>query len=501
MAAAMLAACSGGSNTPNATSTGGSAGHTSQTLHLTQSAAPGSFELGNWSGAESILSTAVYDPIVGVGLDGKLAPGVAKSWEYNADHTQLTFHIRTGTKFTDGSPVDAQAVVTSIEALRKGPVTSGVWSAVSKVEATDDSTVVLTYSAPYAALLPSLNGPNGAIASPKSVGQASAKQDPVGSGPYVLNKASTVVGSKYVLDRNPDYWNAKAYPFDHVDVTIIADPTASQNALRSGQVDVIAAGIAPDVVATFPKGQFSSGENTPTAVGVIYLADRAGTVVPALANEKVRQAINLAFDRDTIAAKLVGKGSAATNQVVNPKGGAYSKDLEAKTPYDVKKAKQLMADAGYGGGFDVTMPSTVYTTQFESTISQSLADIGIKVTWEPVPFQDFFTKVFQQTYGMFFMYNGLTPAPSMDVSSNLTGLFNPFGTKTPELDALLVKANAADDATSDDAWKAANAYLVDNSWFAPLNSTTGFWVSSKKVVYTPPVQYGVNLLPYAPAAG
>jgi peptide/nickel transport system substrate-binding protein len=494
-----LAGCSAGGSSSG--SSGGSTGVSSQTLHLATTAPPGSFVIGSWSGGESLLSTAVYDTLVTLDVDGKLAPGIAKSWEYNADRTVLTLHIRSGMKFSNGEAVDAKAVAASMEALRKGASSSASWAHVSSVAAKDASTVVVTLSQADAALLPNMAGTNGAIGAPSALAAASSKLTPVGSGPYTLDTKKTVVGSKYVLDRNPKNWNASNYRFAHVEVSVIGDTTAAQNALRSGQVDVLPAAGTQAQVAQFSKSQFNSGENKPTAVAVLWIADRAGKIQPALADPRVREAINLVFDRKTIASKLIGPGSQPTNQVVNPLNPSFSKKLLDVTPFDVAKAKKLMADAGYANGFKVTMPSTPISTQFESVITQSLASINITATWESVPFQDFFAKVFGQSYPMYFMFNGLSSFDSIDVMSSIGGAFNPFGTTTPELQQLLTTANSAPDNQQAAAWGAANEYLVKNYWNAPLNVTSGYWVASNKVKYTAPTQYNVNLLAYAPAAG
>ena len=473
-----------------------------QTLRIAANTAPASFQIGNWtSGGESILSTSIYDTVVTRGNDGKLLPGVAESWEYSADRMTLTFHIRPGMTFSDGTPVDAAAVVANMEVLRTAPATSQVWSSVSAVTATDDLTVVVAFSAPDAALLPQLGSVNGAIGSPKVLTADSSQLEPVGSGPYILNLDESVAGSSYVLDRNPDHWNVAAYPFAHVIVTVMPDTTAQQNALLAGQLDVIPVVASPDVVAQFPTDKFNSGKNLPSSVAALWFIDQTGSIVPALADVRVRKAINMAFDRTLIAKNLVGGDSSVTNQLFNPVSSkAFESSLLDKTPFDIAGAKKLMAEAGYPDGFEVTMPSTTITQQYEATIAQSLADIGIKVTWESLAFNDFFAKIFGGTYGMYFMYNGFSGSDATDFKATRSGIFNPFGYTTPELDALVEKANLASDADQTAAYQAINEYLVDQAWAAPLNADGGFWIASKNITYTPPVSYGLNLLPFAPAA-
>ena len=478
---------------------GGTASSADQTLNISVSAPPSNFQIGNWSGGEAYLFTGVYDTIFGVSPDGTIQPGIAKSWKYNDDRTQLTLTVRDGMTFSDGTPVDANAVAASLNAARKGTSTSQNLSSLKSVDASGHSTVVLALSAPDAALVPSLAGTVGAVGAPSVLTADSSKTAPVGSGPYILDAKDSTVGSEYILKRNPHYWNLAAYPFHKVDVRVLADATAARNALLSGQIDVIGTGITADTLKQFPASKFSHGENKPVAFGGLWLVDRKGAIVPALADERVRKAINLVFNRDSIAKNLTGQGSGPTNQVFSPAGDAYSKSLLKKTPFNVAEAKTLMTQAGYKDGFSVTMPSTVVSTTFEPTITQSLGEIGIKVTWQSVPFQDFYAKVFGGNYGMFFMYNGFSGNDAQDLGASVSGVFNPFNDTTPELAALVAKANSAKDADQGAAFEAVNAYLVDQSWYAPLTYSTGFWVADNKVKYTPPAAYATNLKPFAPA--
>lgn len=492
-AAVALSACTAGGGAGGAATVS-----TDRTLNLMMNAPPSDMSVGNSSGGETTLLNSIYDTLVILAPDGSIKPGVASSWAYSADHKTLTFHIRKGMKFTDGEKVDAGAVVASLNASKTGPATSDNFASVTDITSTDDYTVVLSLSSPDAALVSLLTEVSGVIGAPKSLGSADSKLWPTGSGPYILDKSKSVVGSKYVLERNPDYWNVSAYPFKTVIESIITDPTAAENALRSGQLDVLQSATASDV-AQFPKAQFNSGDNKPLAIAVLWLADRDGTVVPALKEQKVRQAINLALDRETIAKKLLGPGNAATNQVFNPSGDVFSKSLLASQRFNVGAAKKLMAEAGYPNGFTVAMPSSVVTTTYESTLTQELGDIGIKVDWQSVPFEDFNSKVLAKTFGMYVQYNGYNTSPAVEAEGSMAGVFNPFNTTTPELTQLLNAANAAPDKDQAAAWGAVNKYFVDNAWFAPIASSSGFWLSDKNVKYTAPTQYGVNLLPYSPA--
>jgi peptide/nickel transport system substrate-binding protein len=437
---------------------------------------------------------SVYDTLLHTNSDAEITEGVADKWEYNGDLTELTLHIREGQKFTNGEALDADAVVASLNVSRKGPSTATNLTAVTDVKATDESTVVLTLSAPDAALIPNLADVAGAVGAPEVLTAESSTLEPVGSGPYSLDKSS-VAGSNYVLKKNPDNWDADSYPFETVKFQIIADPTAITNAMQAGQLDYVGL-TSPDQVTQFPSPKFTTGYNNATGLGVLWLADREGTVIPALKDVRVRQAINLALDRESIAAKLQAGSLHPTEQVVNPNGGAWSDELNETYSYNVQEAKSLMAEAGYADGFAVTMPSTFLSTAYEPALSQQLGEIGIKVTWETVPFQDFLTKVFSQNYGMYFMFNAFRSADSVDVKGATTAIFNPFNSTSPEFEGLMAKANASQ---SPDAFDAVNEYFVKEAWFAPIFYTAGPYVVSDKVTYTPAKTFYPSLKMWAPA--
>jgi peptide/nickel transport system substrate-binding protein len=486
----MMAGCAG-QETPDAT--------TKTSLSLSVQAPTADMSVGNFTGGDPTIFLAVYDRLVTQNLVGEVTPSIAESWEYSEDNTVLTFAIRAGQTFSNGEVLDADAVVQSIEASRVGAASAPQFASIESIAARDESTVVITLTHPDGSLIYQLAGTSGVVAAPSILGTEGAKLDPVGSGPYVLDKDSSTVGSVYQLKKNPDHWNADAYLFETVEVSVIDDPTAVQNALKTGQLD-FATLSSPDLVSQFPTSDFTSGTSNPTAVGGLFLVDREGLVVPALADVRVRQAINLAIDREMIAEKLTPGTGTATVQMASLIGQAYDPSLNEEYAYDVDRAKDLMAEAGYADGFSVTMPSTVLSQTFDATIAQQLSDIGITVNYETVPFQDLYAKLYAGAYGMFWLYNGYAGSDAKDLTQILAGSFNPQATTTPELEDLLATANAAPLEEQGEAFAGVNKYYVDEAWFAPVTAATGMWVASNSITYTPPAVYGDTLLAWQPAS-
>jgi len=499
VSALFLASCSDGGSTPEPSKTEGAttqAVQKNQTLRLSITTPPGNFSIGNWSGGDSTPFLSVYDTVLHMSVAGKIEPGIAEKWEYNDDLTELTLHIRSGLKFTDGEALDAQAVSDSMNASIALPGAVSHQDYVDSVSAPDASTVVIKLNRPSAALLGTLAGVHGAVGAPQALTSESSKTQPVGSGPYIMDLKKTVAESKYVYTRNPDYYDLESYPYSDLEISVIGDATAAMNAVQAGQLDFTTLRSA-DQLAQFPESKFSHGNLNPNAVGAIFFVDREGMVVPALKDKRVRQAINMAFDRQAIAQGLGPGTMTATDQMFSPiYGSAYNAGLEDTYAFNVEKAKSLLAEAGYPDGFDVTMPSTIVSQAFEPLISQALSDIGIKVNWEAVPFQDFYTKVFGLNYGMFYMVTGFSGNDPQDADQIRGGAFNPFQLSTPEFDKLLNQANTVEDGSG---FGPVNSYLVDEAWYAPIVRMSSPYVVPNTVAFTPPVVNNTTVLPFAPA--
>ncbi|TDC80509.1 ABC transporter substrate-binding protein [Streptomyces hainanensis] len=461
-------------------------------LSLSARQAPASFAIGAYGGGEIMIQTSIFDTVLAFDLDGEIVPNLAREFEYNEDRTILTLAIRDDAEFSSGEVVDAQAVVDNLTATMNAASTAGLVG-VETIEATDEYTVVVTLSEPNASLVPSLAGVGGFVAEPSTIGSETEATQPVGSGPYVLNRGETQIGEKYVLDKVEDHWRADDYPFDRIEISVIPDITAAVNGLQAGQLDH-ATGLSLDQSETL-EGQFVTGTDNPTTWGNIWIADREGELVPALADVRVRQAINMALDRTAVERLAPGQRH-GVDQLFSADGGAYLPELEGNYPYDVEAARELIAEAGYADGFSVTMPSTIASTEFEPFLTQSLAEIGITVNWETVSLQDIVANLSSKEFAMFFFPSTYSGSDALDVESALGPVFNPFGTSTPEQTELLDAANASGER---DAFADLNRYFTEEAWFAPVMASTFLWAHSDSVDYMPPTLWGYSVLPWTVA--
>ncbi len=436
-------------------------------------------------GQQSYIWGSIFDTLLMLDKNGKMQPNAAESWKYSEDMRTLTLKLRDGLTFSSGHPVTSKDVVATLERTRATPGQQQPKLAkVSAVSAPDDSTVVIQLSSPEPSLLNYLAQATGVIGDADTLASETTKLRPTGSGPYVLSDA-TVDGTEYVMERRDDYWNAAAFPFKTVKIKVIQDRTAQYNALQAGEVK--AALIQAPQQKQAEGAGFTVKEVEATAALVLVLADRQGGLVPALADLKVRQAINMAFDREQIVKALLNGVGKPTAQVFDPNGAAYDPALEGTYPFDPAKARKLLAEAGYPDGFSMTMPSTVISQSFEPVITQALSDIGIKVTWEPVPPQNTASSIASKKYPAVLWFYGLNSAGRQVGDMYVPEAFlNPFKWQDPEFDKLLQNvANEPDDTVRDDLYKKVNEYTVKHALNAPIAYVGTLWATAPGIDFLP----------------
>jgi ABC-type transport system substrate-binding protein len=344
----------------------------------------------NWSMIKSLFSRLMdYEPGT-----AKLIPSLAESFEVSPDGLTYTFKLRPGVKFSNGRTVVASDVKYSIERAvnpkTQGPgagffgaiagfdaVSGGTSETLSGIETPDDQTVIFKLSRPDATFLHVL-AINFASVVPKEAVEAAngdfGKQ-PVGSGTFILK--DWTIGQKLVFDRNPDYFNKDMPYIDKVTVEVGQEPLVALLRLQKGEVDIAGDGI--------PPAKFLEIKNSPEGAQMIVDGEQLhtgyltlNTKIKPLDDVKVRQAINMAVNKERITRILNGRATPA-NQPLPPLMPGYDKSFTGYA-YDVEKAKALLAEAGYPDGFETVLFSTNTDPQprIAQAIQQDLAAIGVK---------------------------------------------------------------------------------------------------------------------------
>ena len=314
--------------------------------------------------------TNIYDQLIKVDSSGKIVPSLAESWKISDDGKTYTFNIKKGVKFSNGDDLKASDVVYSFEAAKKSAYLSSQFDIVSKATATDDYTVQVDLSSADSPFLMSLFD-NFFILDQKVVTQAgdSYGDNPVGSGPYKFVKHDS--GVDVVLVRNDNYWGTPA-AIKNVNFKVITDNNTALIALKTGEIDFLYE------VPAVSKNDVSSNKNLqlssyPTIrLSYVLMNNKA----KPFDNAQVRQAINYAVDKNkAMTVGVEGEGTIAA--------GILSKDIFGYSDitgydYNVDKAKQLLTQAGYPNGFQVTLKTMDgAASKVAQSIQEDLSKIGI----------------------------------------------------------------------------------------------------------------------------
>lgn len=325
------------------------------------------------SGAQFRELALVYASLTRTNEKGEAVPDLAKSWDYNAAGDEVTFHLRAGLTFTDGEPVDGAAVQAAIERAKtqKNSALFGDLTSIKEVTVNGlDVTVHLT-QVDYQ--IPQLLGQRVLqVASPKAAQDpAKLDQNPVGAGPFVVTQV--IPGTKAVLKKNPDYWDAKNIHIDNVELISAPDASTVVSGLQTGVYNF--ADIEPSQADAAKKAGLDvfvqPGFN---ASNISLNVNKA-----PFDNPKVVDAVRYAVNRKEFVDKL-SFGYGETTDQPFPEGYiAYDPESKNQYPYDPKKSKQLLAAAGYQPG-DITLDLVIPAADPGAEIVQSqLAAVGITI--------------------------------------------------------------------------------------------------------------------------
>jgi peptide/nickel transport system substrate-binding protein len=463
-------------------------------------------DIASWDPGQAHVGTKLvpyqlaYDTLILREPDGSYSPMLATTWGYTDDsQTTFSLDLRTDVTFSDGETLDAEAVKANLDHFRSanGPQANQL-ATVSDVTAVDEDTVEISLAAPNPSLEYYLSQAAGLIGSPGQLGTDALTAAPVGSGPYEMDAAASVAGNQYVFTARDDYWNPDLQHWDQIVLKVLSDPSARVNALASGQVDTVALDARTVDQAKGSGAQIITWDSD--WMGLL-LFDRDGQVNPALADVRVRQAINYAFDRDTILAQLQNGYGTVTSQVFGTNSSAYDEALDDAYTYDPEKAEELLAEAGYADGFTLTVPLADPMAPVAPFFTQPLADIGITVETTSVPVQNYQPELGSGKYAgaWWTLFQGPTWVAVQQLLST-DALYNPFDSTTPELQALIAGVQAGGEDADQQA-KQLGEYLTENAWFAPWFRAEAIIGAGPAVHVEPQVEQAVpSIYNYTPAS-
>ncbi len=415
----------------------------------------------------------------------KLVPGLATSWDVSEDGTEYTFHLREGVTFHDGEPFNADAVIFNFDRFwnkesphyyeKTAAFVSAYTQWIKAVEKIDDKTIKVTLTQPnYEWLRTGLQSYGQPLmVSPKSVaeyGNEGIALHPVGTGPFKFVEREQ--GVKTVLERNDDYWGRKA-KLDRIIFRPLEDPATRVNALRTGEVNFI--GVPPwDEVEDLKEEGFvlTTNENVPNYT-FIHLNFRH----PALKDKRVRQALNMAIDKQGLVDEIYAGTGRVENGMLSPGTFAYDPNFTFYD-YDPEKAKALLAEAGYGDGLELNWDIYQYGTGelLESWIQRDLKKVGVDVNiqkYEWIAYLRRWASGMTEDIGMNHIGWGMTYPSFIRIIASC-GSFPPNGVNSgwycnEEVDKLMDEAvTIKDEAKAKEVYQQINRMIMEDAAFVPL---------------------------------
>ena len=403
----------------------------------------------------------IFEGLVKPNSDGEMIPAVAEKYTLSEDGTTYTFTLREGVKFHNGQTVTAEDVVYSINRCAAVPEGQekplvAAFSAVKSVEALDEKTVAVTIAQRDLEFISYMTA---AIIPADYENQDTA---PVGTGPFRF--VSRTPQQDFVMERFEDYWGAPAW-LDKVTYKICENADALVMNLNGGSIDLCAH--LTSAQASQLNQNFQVLEGTMNLVQAIYLNNQA----KPFDNQLVRQALCYAIDRQGIMDMVAdGHGTAVGSSIYPAFTKYFLPELVDKYPHDVAKAKELLAQAGYPDGFDMTIsvPNN-YQPHMDTAevVAEQLREAGINVTIQPVEWSTWLDTIyngrqFQATVVGVDAANMTARAMLERFTSDHAKNFINYN--NPAYDALFQKAiNAQDEAGQTDLYKQMETMLADTA--------------------------------------
>lgn len=395
---------------------------------------------------EDSVAAHIWDTLVWVNADLALEPRLAEFWRLVND-TTWEFKLRSDVTFHDGEPFNAEAVKFSIERaarLADGLETFASDVGLQQVEVVDEYTVRLVTAEPNASVPYRLSSvemlPPGYYGS----GGEDSISSPVGSGPYRFSRWDS--DGSIVLEANSGYWK-DAPVVSRLVFRPELDPAARVTALLSGEAE-LASGLSHDQVATVQtedtRAEFVESTRR------LFIGIRAGVDSP-LVDKRVRQALNYGVDVDALIADLAGGYGKRYGSWVNP---PHNLDTLAPWPYDPENARQLLAEAGYADGFQITLNTPIgryYRDQeVASAVAEQLAEVGVRVQVQTYEWESYVRDLlFPQETATLFLLGLASRGDGLEDTANLSAgfPFNPTQWQNADFEELVDEAQSTFNST------------------------------------------------------
>lgn len=322
---------------------------------------------------ETIIGGAVLETLTRFDSAGNFVPWLAESWEQDVEGKSITYKLRQGVKFQDGSDFNAEAVKWNLDQLLE--VGKSEFSNLLSAEAVDEHTVKLNLKSWDSTMIEKVTNFVW-IMSPTSfeqLGKDTFSKQPVGTGPFVIDRFEQDVVVKY--KKFDGYWQAGKPYLDGLEFHIIQDPMIASASFKTGDVDGYLMAATSTIQDLKDEGTVVRLESGLGARAGGFMTDSANPNSP-FADVNVRKAFGHAIDSEAITKSLYGDTIINTNQWGVSTSWSYNPNVVGQ-PYDPEKAKQLLKDAGYPNGFKTKLIGGSGDSDRLTAVQAYLKEVGI----------------------------------------------------------------------------------------------------------------------------
>lgn len=454
------------------------------------------------------ISFHIHDALTMADKDGKLQPGLATSWK-PVDETTWEFKLRSGVKFSDGSPFTAEDLVYTYQRAGKVPNSPSPYTVylrqIAGFEIVDPLTLRIKTDGPAPSLPLDLSN---LPVMPKKMAKAEVAegitseslnqgQGLIGTGPFKFVEWKR--GTQIVLERNDGYWGPKPH-WKTVTFRPISNGAARSAAILAGDVDLIEDPSTDDIEKLKKDPKLNVSQAVSNRLIYIHLdhvgepsVGIEGTTKNPLKDKRVRQALSLAIDRDAISARIMeGLAIPAADFLPYPMFGTRQDKPEK---YDLNKAKALLAEAGYAEGFTISLgtPNGRYINDIK--VAQAIAAMwtraGVKTKVDSAVPPVFFKNRDELKYSAYMagwsaqeMSNALRSLVATPNREKGMGTTNKGRYSNPAMDAKLEQAmGTVDDAKRSALLQEASKMVVEDYGLLPLHFEQSAWAMKKAISY------------------
>jgi peptide/nickel transport system substrate-binding protein len=456
-----------------------------ETVTILQTAEPPALDpSGDYLEHAENVGSQIMEPIVWLDSDMQPDPRLAVSWQ-NIEPLVWEIKLRTGVKFHNGEPFNAESVIASFNYMRREDSAQRArFSNWESMEAVDDETVRVHTKTEDPRFLSTLIQlvimPQGVLASdPESLAQ-----NPVGTGPFML--ANWVPGERIELEKNPNYWRGEP-KVDGIVFQTVPESSARVAALRAGQADLIVH-VPPEQVEAIDSAPDTKILSAPSVRGITFFLD---TRKAPFDDQRVRQAVNYAVDMDAINRGLFDDRALLANGSSHPSTFGHNADL-APYPYDPDRARELLAEAGYADGFEVDFwyPTGRWLKDVEvaEAVAAMLGEVGIRTNLRTAEYNTFLDDMFGARLEGMALIGILS---QLDADRTVSLFLQSKGANTvwvddPTLDEYFAKAQTLDLAERETVLHEMEEYIHDQAFWL-----FGYWQpdlygANAKLQWTPP---------------